>query len=153
MTESVAAGSKGWTDKPKENNTMPHCEIQQPPNLWIWVWKWAYFEKNCKKNQNKLAFLIYCVKLSARFQSKTVWMRPKQCSGGGTGRRVRLRSVWSDPWGFKSPLEYQNRIFFMSGFDKPGVGVYINNLTLLVIAVQGVCKTGLHSSVGRARPW
>ena len=28
------------------------------------------------------------------------------CSGGGTGRRVWLRSIWSNPWGFKSPLEY-----------------------------------------------
>ena len=67
-------------------------------------------------------------------------MRPKQCSGGGTGRRVRLRSVWSDPWGFKSPLEYQNRIFFMSGFDKPGVEVYINKLSLRMIAVQACVK-------------
>ena len=30
----------------------------------------------------------------------------KMCSGGGIGRRVWLRSIWSDPWGFKSPLEY-----------------------------------------------
>ena len=28
------------------------------------------------------------------------------CSDGGTGRRVWLRSIWSNPWGFKSPLEY-----------------------------------------------
>ena len=25
------------------------------------------------------------------------------CGGGGIGRRVRLRGVWSNPWGFKSP--------------------------------------------------
>ena len=31
----------------------------------------------------------------------------KMCSGGGIGRRVWLRSIWSNPWGFKSPLEYQ----------------------------------------------
>ena len=28
------------------------------------------------------------------------------CSGGGIGRRVWLRSIWSNPWGFKSPPEY-----------------------------------------------
>ena len=31
-----------------------------------------------------------------------------RCSGGEIGRRVWLRSIWSNPWGFKSPLEYQN---------------------------------------------
>ena len=30
----------------------------------------------------------------------------EMCSGGGSGRRVWLRSIWSNPWGFKSPLEY-----------------------------------------------
>ena len=29
------------------------------------------------------------------------------CRSGGTGRHVRLRGVWGDPWGFESPLRHQ----------------------------------------------
>ena len=32
----------------------------------------------------------------------------EMCSGGGIGRRVWLRSIWSNPWGFKSPPEYHD---------------------------------------------
>ena len=70
--------------------------------------------KKQKKMENKFAFFEERGKLRARFQTMKIGKRPKQCSGGGTGRRVRLRSVWSDPWGFKSPLEYQKSSFFSS---------------------------------------
>ena len=40
--------------------------------------------------------------------SKTGFSGWRTCSGGGTGRRVWLRSIWSNPWGFKSPLEYHH---------------------------------------------
>ena len=47
------------------------------------------------------------------FAYHTVETVSAMCSGGGTGRRVWLRSIWSDPWGFKSPLEYH--FFVMYG--------------------------------------
>lgn len=42
---------------------------------------------------------------SARANARAPNMLPYKESRarGGIGIRVRLRSVWSDPWGFKSP--------------------------------------------------
>jgi hypothetical protein len=38
-----------------------------------------------------------------------------QCRSGGTGRHARLRGVWGNPWGFKSPLRHQ----FIGGATVP----------------------------------
>ena len=70
-----------------------------------------------------------------------------QCSGGGTGRRVRLRSVWSDPWGFKSPLEYQIQNFFITGFDKSGLKVYIISVSQISDCTQMVLRAYIAQSV------
>jgi hypothetical protein len=36
------------------------------------------------------------------------------CSRGGTGRRVRLRSAWGDPWRFESSREHGSRFLDFS---------------------------------------
>ena len=37
------------------------------------------------------------------------------CSSGGIGRRAWLRAMWSNPWGFKSPLEHHKT--WLTGSD------------------------------------
>ena len=63
-------------------------------------------EKNEKKSKKRFAKAKYAGYIIHMFAYHTVETVSAMCSGGGTGRRVWLRSIWSDPWGFESPLEY-----------------------------------------------
>ncbi len=61
---------------------------------------------------------------SGRRERKLVWVRvppsaPIFRRDGGTGRRIRLRGVWGNPWGFESP----SRHHFSMHLGAFGVGV------------------------------
>ena len=50
-------------------------------------------------------------------QTKNLSEIRRRC--GGTGRHVRLRGVWSDPWEFDSPHRHHLTPFFVMGYTIP----------------------------------